>query len=489
MKTFYDLIFDENKNWDKEILFTNVNGYSLRDIHSKVEEYTHILQSNGGIKGKKVAVLIPDLPVYFALLIAINRLGGTCVPLSHQFRNEDLSKVLNLIRPHIIFTVKKHYRTSFFDMIKDWAQAKFIQTKIYAHENNRFESHIIQGYTMDETSKGIDFIACTSGSTGLPKGVMLQASSLDEWTKILESELELTKIDRLFMTIPYTAPYGISWLLTCFKNEIAMVIPESFDMPLVMKLLEENTCNKIITTPSIFKGIYIFAKSVKPNILHDVQLCILGGEPINEEFMSVVKDFNNCRLVNAYGISEQGLLAFTNDLKSEAVKWSFCKNVQFKMNAVSSDGIGELMIKTPYGFDGYYQDEELTSEAFTGDGWFFTGDLVRTNDQGALEMVGRKKQMIKKGGVQVIPAEIEQILIQYPQILQSAVIGIPHKVYGEEIIAFIVSDNDISLDSLFSFLRSRIAGFKVPGRIIKIKEMPIIQGKLDKMALKKLAAS
>jgi acyl-coenzyme A synthetase/AMP-(fatty) acid ligase len=265
------------------------------------------------------------------------------------------------------------------------------------------------------------------------------------------------------------------------------VIPEALDMPIVMNLLKQNPCNKIATTPSIFKGIYLFAKNISPDSLKNFELGSLAGEQISDEFIKLMKDFQSCRLKNSYGLSEQGVLMFTNDIRSEVVEWSVADGNQYKVIDLSSDGVGELMFKTPFGFDGYYLNDELTREALTTDGWFYTGDLVRVNEQGKIEIVGRKKQLIKKGGVQVIPSEVEQVLNKHTKVSQSAVVGIPHSVYGEEIVAFIIAEDDLNLDDLFSFARERIANYKVPGKIIKIKEMPIIQGKLDKVTLRNIA--
>jgi acyl-coenzyme A synthetase/AMP-(fatty) acid ligase len=487
MSTFYDLIFDKKKDWEKELLITNVRRYSLHDLHSKVDEWMNILRSEGELKGKKVAALIPNLADYFSLLIAVNKLGGTFIPLSHQYRNDDLSKILNLTRPNIIFTVKEQNGTAFYEMISSWVKTHLIQTTLYSYSDGEYEKELIQGNENPLISEKIDLIACTSGSTGVPKGIKLRVDPIDQWTKALVWGLELKETDRIFLTIPITAPYGICWLLTCFKNRIQMVIPEALDMPIVMNLLKQNPCNKIATTPSIFKGIYLFAKNISPDSLKNFELGSLAGEQISDEFIKLMKDFQSCRLKNSYGLSEQGVLMFTNDIRSEVVEWSVADGNQYKVIDLSSDGVGELMFKTPFGFDGYYLNDELTREALTTDGWFYTGDLVRVNEQGKIEIVGRKKQLIKKGGVQVIPSEVEQVLNKHTKVSQSAVVGIPHSVYGEEIVAFIIAEDDLNLDDLFSFARERIANYKVPGKIIKIKEMPIIQGKLDKVTLRNIA--
>lgn len=487
MKTFYNLIFDQKNDWDKKLLITNVDRYSLKDIHNKVEEFINFLELQGDLKGKRIAALIPNLTVYFPLLIAVNKLGGTFIPLSHQYRDADLTNVLNLTNPHIVFTIKEHNKISLEGIIKEWAESHSTQLTIFSLVDGSFKKTLIKGNIGHLDVEEIDIIACTSGSTGVPKGIKLMVNSVDHWTHALMDGVEIKETDRLFLTIPLTAPYGICWLLTCFKNRIQMVIPEALDMPVVINLLKEFPCNKIVTTPSIFKAIYMFAKLINPAALNHLELGSLGGEQISEEFVNSMKEFQSCRLKNSYGLSEQGVLMFTNDIRSEVVEWSIINENQYKVIEQSSEEIGELMIKTEYGFNGYYLNDDLTKESLTEDGWFYTGDLVRVDEQGKIEIVGRKKQLIKKGGVQVNPAEVERVLNQHPRVIQSAIVGVPHSVYGEDIVGFVQAEDDLNVDNLFAFLREQLAVYKVPSEIIRIKEMPIIQGKLDKVTLRQIA--
>jgi long-chain acyl-CoA synthetase len=487
MATFYDLIFNDKSNWDKELLITNVNRYSLHDLHAKVEEFMTLLQAEGDLKGKKVAALIPNLPVYFSLLVAVNKLGGTFIPLSHQFRSEDLTNILNLTRPHIVFTVKEHNGSSFSEMISKWAQDSLNQLKIFSLTNGIFEKELIEGNKEQLETENIDIIASTSGSTGVPKGIKLNVDSIYQWTKAAVSGQALKQTDHIFLTIPITAPYGICWLLTCFHNNIQMVISESFDMPLILNLLKENPCNKIASSPSIFKGIYLFAKNMSPEILENFEVCTLGGEPVREEFISLMSDLKTCKIFSWYGLSEQGIIMHSNDIRSESLEWSVFEGYEYKVNDVSSEGIGELLFKTSSGFQGYYQNEQQTKEVLTNDGWFHTGDLAQIVDNERIEIVGRIKQMIKKGGVQIIPGEIERVLEQHLLVSHSAVVGVPHSVYGEEVVAFVVAEDNLLLDDLYKFVRNRLANFKVPDRIITVNEMPIIQGKLDKVTLRNMA--
>ncbi|WP_025727332.1 class I adenylate-forming enzyme family protein [Heyndrickxia ginsengihumi] len=487
MSQFYSFIFEQMQEWDKEILITNKNKYTFRDLHSKVEEFIHLLQQYGDVKAKKIAILTPNLFPYLSLIIAINHLGGTVIPLNPQLKNDDLASILSFIEPNIVFTVEEVNGVPIKRIIKDSLTKNDISAVMFTFIEEGVEKEQLYGTKDSNIKEEIDFIVCTSGSTGLPKGIKLSARAIKKWTEALKWGLELEKRDQIFLTIPVTAAYGITWLLTCLHNRVQMVIPESFDMPIVLQLLRSNHCNKLNTTPSIFKGIYLFSKQLNIKSFENISLCALAGEQVNADLVETIKDIENCRIINSYGLSEQGVLMYTNDIRNDVVEWTMAKGNQYKVDNISENGIGELMIKTSYGFDGYYLNDGMTQEVLSKDGWFATGDLVTINEQGKIHIVGRKKHIIKKGGVQVIPAEIELFLNKHPKVANSAVVGVPHTVYGEEIFAFIVPKAECTLEEIFSYLRKNIANVKIPGNMMKISELPIIQGKVDKVTLRNRA--
>jgi non-ribosomal peptide synthetase component E (peptide arylation enzyme) len=146
---------------------------------------------------------------------------------------------------------------------------------------------------------------------------------------------------------------------------------------------------------------------------------------------------------------------------------------------------GEFLIRTLAGFMGYYKQPDLTSELWTSDGWFLTGDLVRKNENHKLEIVGRKKDVIKKGGQQVVPGEVEKILLQHPNVKQAVVLGAPHSIYGEQVVAFAILYDESRVKELYPFCAERIARYKVPDTFEIVSDIPIMQGKTDKITLLK----
>ena len=144
------------------------------------------------------------------------------------------------------------------------------------------------------------------------------------------------------------------------------------------------------------------------------------------------------------------------------------------------------MLKSPAAFSHYYQNPQLTKEAFDSDGWFLTGDLVRHTESNKISIIGRKKDMIKKGGQQVIPGEIERVLMSHNKVKQAVGIVVAPRVFGEQIVAYVILDGDEKIQELYEYCQKRIAGFKVPDYIEEVTEIPLVQGKADKLTLKKM---
>jgi acyl-CoA synthetase (AMP-forming)/AMP-acid ligase II len=489
MSTFYDLIFENQTEWTKSILITNTARYSIQDLHNRVKYYLSVFRKQGSIQGKKIGVLVPSIFEYKALLVAVNKEKGVFVPLSWQLRAEDLSKILSFIDPHMVISVDVHHGFHFGQVIQTWAEESQKETLLFIQDdlNSLDQPAVIPGVKRGLETENMDIIACTSGSTGTPKGIMLNVDSIKHWTESTVTAMELKSSDHVFSTIPPSAPFGICWLLTAFRYRFEMVMPEVFDLTLIVNLLKENQCNKAVSTPSLFKAMYKFLKSASPDVLHSLERCGFAGELANQDFVTLLSDMKGL-LTSLYGLSEQGLLMYSTDLRNDPVEWMVGSHrIQYKITDLNSDGIGEISFHTPSGFSGYYKRPDLTDEVYAEDGWFATGDLVKQKENQKIEIAGRKKDLIKKAGQQVNPGEVEQVLLQHPRIKQAAVVGIPHSVFGEQVVAFVVAEGVWDVEELYSFAADRIARYKVPDLIKDIDQMPISQGKLDKVSLKKMA--
>jgi acyl-CoA synthetase (AMP-forming)/AMP-acid ligase II len=474
--TLLDKILDVT-NHSRPALTTFSDRFTRRDIAKLVEGYESLLKPLH-IKGKRVGLLVPSIQEYLSLLLAVNHLGGTVVPLSWQFRKEDLTKVLDFLDPHIIFSINLHNGFDFSEVIYSWADNTKKETLVYTSDTC-LDWNLTQfnGGGKPLEPEESHFICCTSGSTGTPKGLIFNEKVFDFSYKRLAEFFELKSTDTVLFYLSTSTIFGIKSITNGIKEGANVIAPTVFDLPAMINVMKHSKCNKVVTTPSVFKAIHTFAKHLSPELLENLELVCLTGEKMPDSFPDNFPTMKNCRFVAQYGISETGAIANSNLRDGE--KYTLVTGVETKI--VDE----ELFVKTGALLSEYYSNKQLTTEAFD-EGWFKTGDLVEFIDDSTFNIVGRKKDMIKKGGQQVIPNEVEVVISAITGVKESKVIGSPHSIYGEQVVAFVVAKN-ISSTHIRSQCKGKISSYKIPDKIIFLDNLPITQGKVDKLKLKSMA--
>ncbi|GGH83198.1 acyl-CoA synthetase (AMP-forming)/AMP-acid ligase II [Pullulanibacillus pueri] len=457
---------------------TTFKGSSTRqDILKKVQSYVAFLDSLE-IEGKRVGLLVPEIEAYLPLILAINKLGGTVMPLNPQFRKEDLKSILTLLDPHIIFTVSHYNGFNFKEAIEESLKATGKATLLYTSETcSEWEKQIYEGPSSPLEGQVNNFICCSSGSTGTPKGLVFNLSIFDYSYHLISRFTRLKAEDTVLFYTSTSTVFGIKSMTNIIKTGAHAVIPTSFDLPAIIKMMQETKCNKVITTPSVLKAIYTFAKHLAPEVLKNLEWIALTGEKMPQGFPNQFPLLTHCSFISQYGVSETGAIA-ESDLRQGEAHIVYDEN-DFKVVD------GELLVKTGALFTEYFHNPAQTKAAFDDEGWYYTGDLVEVMAPRTLKIVGRKKDMIKKGGQQVNPSEIEKVIASLEGVKNVVIVGAPHAIYGEHVVAFVVAKGLKSAD-IRSYCKGKISAYKIPDQIVFLDELPIRQGKVDKLKLKTL---
>lgn len=479
--TIADLLFDNDEQVNYPILSTFDADYTFSNIAKNTQRYNKLLSAHGDLRGKKVGLLVPTILDYLSLALAVNQLGGTIIPISWLLRKDDLSGILDLLAPHIIFTINELNDYPFGDVIREWIEKKGLKTVLYrSNDCKEWNVKLLGTEENPLESEQMDFIACTSGSTGVPKGIVMNKSAIEFTLRFMQDRINFKPTDQMLLVAPPTSIFGLVCLFTSFKAKTQVVFPETFDFPKIIKLLKQKPCNKILTTPSIMKAIHALA-TPSSNILNRLEVCGFTGEIMTPQFTEMFKQtMPNCEPVGIYGSSEIGGAMYC-DLRGK-LEWTLDDEIEWKIDGEPKQG--ELLLRTPGAFTNYYKRPDLTSETLDAEGWYVTGDIVRVNENDKFEIIGRKKDMIKKGGQQIIPGEIEHVLVQHPNVKQAVVVGVPHRVFGEQVVAFVIPSGNFNMQNLYSFCKERVAAYKIPDQIELIDQMPMNLGKVDKLTLK-----
>ncbi|GAB3066478.1 AMP-binding protein [Virgibacillus ainsalahensis] len=342
----------------------------------------------------------------------------------------------------------------------------------------------------------------TSGTTGFPKGVMLTHHNIVNNGSQIADCMKLTNEDKLCIPVPFFHCFGcVLGVLAAVSKGTTMVLLEQFNPEKVLQAISEERCTGLHGVPTMFISV-LNHPDFNDYDLSNLRTGIMAGSPCPMEVMTDVMNKMGAKEITiAYGQTESSPVITqtkTNDpieLKVSTV----CKphpNVEVKVvvpgtNNQQETGLpGELLTRGYHVMKGYYNNEKATNEAIDEDDWLHTGDLAVMYENGYLEITGRMKDMIIRGGENVYPREIEEFLYQHPNVLDVQVIGIPDEKYGEEILASIIlKDNkQTTPEEIRDFCKGNISRHKIPMYIDFVDEYPMTaSGKIQKFKLREQA--
>jgi len=362
--------------------------------------------------------------------------------------------------------------------------------------------------TLDEITASLDMdapinIQYTSGTTGFPKAVVLTHHNILNNAWFSAEAMHFSEKDRLCIPVPFYHCFGMVLAnLLCFATGACAVIPsEHFDALAVLKGVEAEYCTAIHGVPTMF-----IAELEHPRFsefdLSTLRTGIMAGAPCPPELMTRVIEQMHCReILIGYGETEASPITHltTRDDSFERRIETVGHNLPHQeVKVVDTESgqtvlmgkIGEICFRGYHIMQGYYGDTEATEKAIDSQGWLHSGDLGTMDADGYLRITGRLKEMIIRGGENIYPREIEDFIFTHPKVAEVAVFGIPDKLYGEEIMAWIQphTKETCTEEEIQNFCKGKIAHFKIPKYIWFVEEFPLtITGKLQKFRMREIA--
>jgi len=345
-------------------------------------------------------------------------------------------------------------------------------------------------------------IQYTSGTTGFPKAVVLTHHNILNNAWFSARAMGFTERDRLAVPVPFYHCFGMVLAnLLCLSVGACIVLPsEHFDPPAVLHAIDDERCTAVHGVPTMF-----IAQLEHPDF-HAVDLTslrtgIMAGAPCAPALMRRVMEDMHCPdILIGYGETEASPLThltLTTD-SLERRTGTVGHNLPHQEVKIVSleDGrtvplgeVGEVCFRGYHIMRGYYGDPAATAEAIDPAGWLHSGDLGRMDGDGYVEITGRRKEMIIRGGENVYPREVEEAIFTHPKVALAAVFGVPDDYYGEEVAAWIQTHGgeELTADEVREYCRDRIAHFKIPKHIRFVKEFPMtVTGKLQKFRMREL---
>ncbi len=471
--------------------FSSGKGMTYAEIDKAAQKVALYFQRNLGLKyGDRVAVLSDFNLNYIILLAVAQKTGIILLPLNYRLSGRELDYLLENAGASAC-VVSDSYATLLKDSPHYWiCQHRLSMDELSSVANSRGISGF-KGVEIEEDHPL--FILYTSGTTGFPKGA-IYTHKMAFWNAVSTGlRLDLTSADHTVICMPPFHTGGWNVFLTPFMLHGASVsLMPKFEPDEVLKVLEEERSTLFMAVPTMLK-MMAEAPNFSSSQLSSMRYFIVGGEPMPIPLIEkwATKDI---AIRQGFGMTEAGPNLTSLD-HSDAIRkkgsigtpnfFVETKLVNEKGEEVEVGEIGELLVKGPIVTPGYWQNEEATGKAIK-DGWFYTGDLLKRDEEGYLFVMDRKKNMFISGGENVYPAELEHFFRSHEQISEVSVVGVPHPKWGEVGMAFVVPTPEglLSEEELKAFCQGRLAKFKIPKHFHFVEELPkSATGKVDKKAL------
>ena len=417
--------------------------YTFGEIDARSNRMAHALASRGLGLGDRLCVYLSNRLEMIDLFLACVKLGVIFVPVNILYREREISHILSDAEPKLFVTERE-----LPDLCSEHA------------ETTNFP--ILDGDTPAA-------LVYTSGTTGTSKGAILTHNNFLANAVNLLACWEIAAQDRFLLTLPLFHVHALGNGLHCWlASGCRMRLLERFD--------HQNILDHFLDfRPSLFFGVpamYVRLLDTPPDtalrIGQRMRLFVSGSAPLPSQVLEDFRALFGHTILERYGMSET-LMNLSNPYVGERRAGT----VGFPLPGISArlDDTGEVWIKGPNVFAGYWKNPEATRAAFT-DGWFKTGDIASRSEDGYYTLTGRRSDLIISGGYNIYPREIEEFLMEQPEIAEAAVIGEPDRVRGEVPVAYVVVRTELDSGSLEARCREKLASFKIPRRFETIEKLP-----------------
>jgi long-chain acyl-CoA synthetase len=451
-------------------------NYTLLDEGAK--RVAGMLRDKGVEPGDRVGIMLPNVPYFPTVYYGVLRAGGVVVPMNVLLKGREVEFYLSDPEAKVLFAWH-----DFADAAETGAEKA--GSEVVLVKPGEFEELVGDQEPLEELEdrKADDtaVILYTSGTTGQPKGAELTHSNMKKNAQIAGQLVDVSEEDVELGALPLFHSFG----QTCNMNGAvavgaAMTQLPRFDPDKALEIIERDKV-------TIFQGVPTMYNAMLHSDKRDeydtscLRMCMSGGSAMPEELMRQFEDAFGCKILEGYGLSETSPVASFNHPDRERKPGSIGTPIEgVEMKLVDDDGndvdqgeVGEIVIKGHNVMKGYWNRPDATEDAIK-DGWFYTGDMGKMDDDGYFFIVDRKKELIIRGGYNVYPREVEEVLYEHPAVQEAAVIGVEDEKMGEEVGAAVVlkKGEDLSEDELRDYVKENVANYKYPRKIWFCDELP-----------------
>ncbi|TWT24301.1 fatty acid--CoA ligase family protein [Planomicrobium sp. CPCC 101110] len=489
---------------------------SYGEFEAATAKFSNALQSLGVKKGDHVAFLLGNTPHFFISLYATMRIGATAVPINPIYTPDEIAYILKNSDAEIVVAVdallplieKAHESlpavSSYVICETDPSAAeKVAQLPESAKGKVHSFADLLASASADHKTAPVAegdnaVILYTSGTTGKPKGAMLTHGNLYSNARDIGEYLQMSADDRIIATLPVFHVFALTVVVNAplLQGATVILLPR-FHPKDVFDAIKEHKATVFAGVPTMYNFMNQLP-GTETSDFESIRIAVSGGAAMPVALLHSFEEKFNVKISEGYGLSEASPVTCFNPIDRERKVGSIGTSIVNVENKVVNElgdevpvgEVGELIVRGPNVMKGYYKMPEETNAAIR-DGWLYTGDLARVDEDGYFYIVDRKKDLVIVGGYNVYPREVEEVLFAHPGVLEAAVVGLPDAAFGETVHAYVVlKDSSVTIEDLQIYCKKHLAKYKVPTHFEVLEELPKnTTGKILRRSLREQALS
>jgi long-chain acyl-CoA synthetase len=437
-----------------------------------------LLREHGVKPGDRVGIMLPNVPYFPVCYYGVLRAGAIVVPMNVLLKKREVGYYLKDPEAKVLIAWGDFAEAAETGAEDAGAECLLVKPGEFEDQVGAAEA-VTEVAETDEGDTAV--ILYTSGTTGQPKGAELSHANLARNAEASQGLFGLGSDAVVLGALPLFHTFG----QTCGMNATlggggTLTLIPRFDPAKALEIIQRDQVNVFQGVPTMY-GAMLHLDNRDDYDVSTLKVCASGGSAMPVELMRGFEEAFGCKVLEGYGLSESSPVASFNHPDRERKPGSIGTPIEgVEMKVVDDDGEevaqgepGEILIKGHNVMNGYWKREDATAETIV-DGWLHTGDIGKVDEDGYFFIVDRKKELIIRGGYNVYPREIEEVLYEHPDVREAAVLGIPSDEHGEEVAAAVALKDgaSTSADELRAYVKDQVAGYKYPRKVWLVDELP-----------------
>jgi long-chain acyl-CoA synthetase len=483
-----NLVATARQRGDRPALRLDADALTYAGLDEASARMASVLRLRGLRPGDRVGIMLPNVPQFAVVYYGVLRAGGVVVPMNVLLKQREVAFHLADSEAGIVIAMHGTAEAAQAAGAEVGAECLVVEPGAFDRMLSGVDpTREVAGCAGEDTA----VILYTSGTTGKPKGAELTHANLRRNVEAVVRLFSIEADETIIGALPLFHSFG----QTCTLNAAvaagaSLALTARFDPGRVLELIDRRRVALFAGVPTMYAALLHHRDRADYDV-SSLRLCVSGGAALPVELLRGFEEAFGCMILEGYGLSETSPVACFNHPDRRAhtaagrgsgkpgsigtpIAGVQMRVVDDARAEVAQGDVGEIAIRGHNVMKGYWRRPEATAEAIDADGWFYTGDMGRVDEDGCYFIVDRKKELIIRGGYNVYPREIEEVLYEHPAVLEAAVVGLPHPELGEEVGAAVAlrAGAEVGERELRDYVKSQVAAYKYPRHVWFVDELP-----------------